>query len=90
MATVYQHFALHIVGQGLAAMDCGGKSDPYYYVYVVPSSGARRRLCRSEIVMYNLDPEWAPQALYVSCQTYIHLLVASQFPIIVIDPFDSC
>jgi hypothetical protein len=61
-----QHFALHIAGIGLAAMDYGGKSDPYYFVFALSSSGARKQLCKSEVVMFNLDPEWAPQVLYVS------------------------
>jgi hypothetical protein len=75
-----KQFVVHIEGRGLAAMDWGGTSDPYYIIY---SLGATRtQLCKSETIMRNLSPNWMPQVLYVF--ENLNESLASQFLLIIL------
>jgi Ca2+-dependent lipid-binding protein len=71
-------FELHIGGRGLAAMDFGGTSDPYYMVYEYPS---RNRIYKSEVIKENLSPDWKPHVLYVKTNSVFLLLCEELIPI---------
>jgi hypothetical protein len=56
---------IELAGRELPAMDFGGCSDPYFMVYLVSASGQRIEVCKSEILMSNLNPNWQPRVMYV-------------------------
>ena len=66
MSSGQSSIMIELAGQNLAAMDVGGYSDPYFIIYLIPASGKRIKLYKSEEVMRNLNPIWQPRVLYVS------------------------
>jgi hypothetical protein len=68
-----QNFLIELAGRELAAMDTGGYSDPYFIIYLVPASGKRIKLYKSETKMTTLNPDWHPRILYVPVLFTVHL-----------------